>query len=120
MDQWWSAVFDDHYGTVKPENLISLSPTAHKMHTQGHFALEPVGLDPDRKRLTLCFWWLKQGQSAEKVAVSDFPGLTAAYDRQGDRIGLLNMHTRQHGQLHRVFIESRVTAVCHSYSVESQ
>lgn len=63
------------------------------MHTQGYFALEPVGLGLDRKKLTLCFWWLKQGQLVEEVSVSGIPDLTGTYDPQGDCLGLLNMHT---------------------------
>ena len=93
VNQWCRAVFGNNDGTEKPKNLITLSPNAHKMHTRGYFALEPVELDSDRKKLTLCFWWLKQGQSAEEVSVRDVPDLTATYDPQGDRLGLLNMHT---------------------------
>jgi len=42
-------------------NLISLSPNAHDMWNRGHFALKPLKLSRDQKKLTVQFFWQVPG-----------------------------------------------------------
>lgn len=93
VDKWWTVVFRRSEGVGKPENHITLSPSVHQMHSQGHFAFEPIGLDSERKKLVLQFWWLKAKQSSERVTLSDLPQLSTIYNPREDRFGLHNVCT---------------------------
>ncbi|KAF7182002.1 hypothetical protein CNMCM7691_001390 [Aspergillus felis] len=45
VNEWCKAVYGDVAGTEKLQNQILLSPNAHKLHTAGWFALEPIDED---------------------------------------------------------------------------
>lgn len=79
----------------KPENLITLSLSVHQMHSQGHFAFEPIGLDPDWKHIVLRSWWLETKQSSDRVTLSELPQLSTMYNPREDRLGLHNACTDQ-------------------------
>src|SRR4051794_37310728 len=48
-------------GVERCFNLISLSPNAHDMWNRGLFALKPLELSPDRKKLIVQFFWQVPG-----------------------------------------------------------
>lgn len=82
-------------GVGKPGNFITLSPSVHQMHSQGHFAFEPIGRDSDWKNLVFWSWWLKTKQSSERVTLSELPQLSFMYSPREDRLGLHNACTDQ-------------------------
>jgi hypothetical protein len=62
--RWKKIVFPDPSnpatGVESCVNLICLSPDAHSMWNKGIFALKPLGLSPDKKELTIQFFWQPQ------------------------------------------------------------
>lgn len=61
VNEWCKAIYRDVSGTENLQNQILLSPNAHKLHTAGWFALEPIDEDKVHgKWLKLRFWWLKR------------------------------------------------------------
>jgi hypothetical protein len=79
VDAWRAA--SSHPGAVRScSNLVCLSPDAHASWAAAHFALKPIAVSDDRKRLdvTLC-WLAKQPagvRDADRVpaAVHEEPG----------------------------------------------
>jgi hypothetical protein len=65
IDKWKNTIFPDSQnpgiGVERCFNLISLSPSAHDMWNKGLFALKPLKLSPDRKTLTVQFFWQVPG-----------------------------------------------------------
>ena len=63
--KWKHTIFSDpenpSVGTEGCFNLISLTPTAHDMWSRGEFALKPLKLSRDRKKLTVQFFWQVPG-----------------------------------------------------------
>jgi HNH endonuclease len=63
--KWRNTIFSDAENpSVSVEgcfNLISLSPNAHEMWNRGLFALKPLKLSRDRKKLTVQFFWQTPG-----------------------------------------------------------
>jgi len=66
IDKWKNTIFSDpenpDIGVERCFNLISLSLAAHDMWNRGLFALKPLELSPDRKELTVQFFWQVQGK----------------------------------------------------------
>jgi HNH endonuclease len=60
VEKWRSSQNPD-IGVEGCVNLISLSPNAHDMWNRGLFALKPLELSPDRKKLTVQFFWQVPG-----------------------------------------------------------
>src|SRR4051812_45719859 len=67
VEKWRNTIFpnsqnpDVGVGVERCFNLISLSPNAHDMWNRGLFALKPLELSPDRKELTVQFFWQVPG-----------------------------------------------------------
>jgi len=63
--KWKHTIFSDpenpSVGTEGCFNLISLTPTAHDMWSRGLFALKPLKLSRDKKKLTVQFFWQVPG-----------------------------------------------------------
>ena len=63
--KWKRTIFQDPenpaVGVEGCFNLISLSPDAHDLWNQGLFALKPLKLSRDQKKLTVQFFWQVQG-----------------------------------------------------------
>ncbi|KIW99820.1 uncharacterized protein Z518_10748 [Rhinocladiella mackenziei CBS 650.93] len=66
VNKWKNTVFPDsenpEIGIEPCFNLISLSPDAHDMWNRGVFALKPLNLSHDRKKLTVQFFWHVPGK----------------------------------------------------------
>jgi hypothetical protein len=65
VDKWHKTIFPDSQnpdvGVERYFNLISLSPNAHDMWNRGVFALKPLNLSRNRKKLTVQFFWQVPG-----------------------------------------------------------
>ena len=61
INNWRRTIFPDpqnpHTGIKSCFNLISLCPNAHSFWSRGLFALKPLELSGDRKRLDIQFFW---------------------------------------------------------------
>jgi hypothetical protein len=57
VNKWKNTIFPDGVGVESCFNLISLSSIAHEMWNKGLFALKPLELSHNRKRLTVQFFW---------------------------------------------------------------
>jgi hypothetical protein len=65
VKKWRNAIFQDSenpdIGVERCFSLISLSPDAHDMWNRGVFALKPLKLSRDHKKLTVQFFWQVPG-----------------------------------------------------------
>jgi hypothetical protein len=65
IEKWRTAIFSDSQNpdivVERCFNLISLDPTTHAMWTKGLFALKPLKLSRDHKKLTVQFFWQVPG-----------------------------------------------------------
>ncbi|KAL2833594.1 hypothetical protein BJY01DRAFT_225020 [Aspergillus pseudoustus] len=59
IKKWGSAILGPKRTEVV-QNLLSLAPTVHALWGQARFALKPLDLSPDRRRLSVQFYWLDQ------------------------------------------------------------
>jgi hypothetical protein len=87
VEKWRCTIFPDSQnpdvGVENCFNLISLTPTAHDMWNKGMFALKPLKLSRNQKKLTVQFFWQVRGN----------------YER-GSRIDLLTEPTSSEGLNH--------------------
>lgn len=92
VDKWRNKIFPDprhpDTGVDSCFNLISLTPTAHAYWNDGRFALKPLSLSNDEKKLTIQFFWqpqydhklqdrvdlLKEPLSSESLNVAEIDG----------------------------------------------
>ncbi|RDH26261.1 hypothetical protein BDQ94DRAFT_32908 [Aspergillus welwitschiae] len=95
VKKWKDAVFSGEMGTEEPENMMLLNPLAHRLHTKGLFALEPVSMSDDQTRLTLRIWWLKQQQPNKAITLGNIPDLPGDYNPEGAGICLYNSIRQQ-------------------------
>lgn len=86
IDGWRDAIL--RHGTETPENLMCLSPTLHRCHANGRFALQPIKMSEDEKQLTLRFYWLPRK--------STLPATNSIQDRPhiADNIAELPRHLK--------------------------
>ncbi len=69
---WKAKIFRDSrtpYGTETVENMLTLTATLHRFHSQGAFALRPVRMSEDKTRLELEFHWLARQQRELRTRV---------------------------------------------------
>jgi hypothetical protein len=78
VDNWYRAIFSG--GTEVCQNLICLSPTAHAYWGKGYFALKPISLTVDNKRLNLQIYWLSRNVYVPRVGLQNPPSLPAHLD----------------------------------------
>ncbi|KAL9113725.1 MAG: hypothetical protein Q9227_002170 [Pyrenula ochraceoflavens] len=73
------------------ENLICLSPNAHMYWTKACFALKPLKISDDHKRLDIQFFWLPTNRYERAKAIMDQPALLASStDRGPNSVKLFN------------------------------
>ena len=69
IQNWRNAIFPDqnnpNKGVETCYNLICLSPDAHAGWTRAYFALKPIQLSEDKKRLDVEFHWLPKYNRSE-------------------------------------------------------
>ena len=66
IQEWRNVLYSDQNdpdkGVETCRNLICLSPDAHAYWTKAYFALQPIKLSDDKKRLDVIFHWMPQGK----------------------------------------------------------
>jgi len=90
VDAWYNAIFPR--GTEACHNLMCLTRSAHKYWRDALFALKPIGLSDDRKRLDMQFFWLAKGNHSE-VGILQRPALPVDLDQGPNITKLYNVLT---------------------------
>ena len=75
MKAWHEAIFPKGRYIEVCYNLMCLSRNAHRYRGKGYYALKPISLSPDKKCLTVKFFWLRKGPCASFVNLCDTPSL---------------------------------------------
>jgi hypothetical protein len=86
IQEWRNALFPDQNnpdkGVETCRNLICLSPDAHAYWTKAYFALQPIKLSDDQKRLDVKFHWMPRGRKYLPVDILDPPPLLEGLDNE--------------------------------------
>ncbi|KAF2184436.1 hypothetical protein K469DRAFT_688896 [Zopfia rhizophila CBS 207.26] len=90
VDAWYNAIFP--LGTEVCQNLICLAPHAHKYWEKAYFALKPIRISEDKKRLDIQFFWLSSNPYVPRVNILQVPSLSAL-DRGPNLARLFNHET---------------------------
>jgi hypothetical protein len=81
IKSWRDEIFEENgTGIETCVNLITLSPTVHAAWQQALFALKPLELSNDKKRLTLQFFWLPKNNITNDVDVLRRPDPMASLE----------------------------------------
>jgi len=91
VDAWYNAILSK--GTEACHNLMCLAPSAHKYWEKAHFALKPIRLSDDNKRLDVQFFWLVKGNHTPVVSILQHPSLSVDLRRGPNRTVLVNADT---------------------------
>jgi len=75
VDAWYNAIFP--LGTEVCQNLICLCPNAHAYWGRAYFALKPIRISDDKKRLDIQFFWLSSNPYVPRVNILQVPSLSA-------------------------------------------
>jgi hypothetical protein len=98
IQEWRNALFLDlnnpDKGVETCRNLICLSPDAHAYWTKGYFALQPIKLSDDQKRLDVKFHWMPRGREYLPVHILDPPPSLEGLESGSDAM-LLHFPTKQ-------------------------
>lgn len=93
VDSWKRAVLGKK-GTESPQNMITLSPTVHKLWSGCYFAFKPISLSRNRRKLVMEFHWLRPRPKATKghhmVDALTPPESVAEHDTPGEDIRLVH------------------------------
>ncbi|KAF2177893.1 hypothetical protein K469DRAFT_754850 [Zopfia rhizophila CBS 207.26] len=91
VDAWYDAIFP--IGTEVCQNLVCLAPHAHVYWERAYFALKPIRMSDDKKRLDIQFFWLSVNPRVTGVNVSQVPLLPANLDQGPNLVKLFNNET---------------------------
>ena len=82
---WEKPIFPDGLekrGLETPKNLITLSPTVHRLWNKGVFALKPISISEDNTTLTIRFFWqTKQHLNMPTINLTTIPSSTSDLDQ---------------------------------------
>ncbi|KAF2191183.1 hypothetical protein K469DRAFT_720172, partial [Zopfia rhizophila CBS 207.26] len=90
-DAWYNAIFP--FGTEVCQNLVCLCPNAHAYWGKAYFALKPIRMSDDKKRLDVQFFWLSLNPHVPEVNVLQVPSLPANLDQGPNLAKLFNHET---------------------------
>jgi hypothetical protein len=62
IERWEKAIFGDDRRTETLANLMCLGPMTHGVWGKCRFAIKPIELSDDKKKLTVQFFWLAEGK----------------------------------------------------------
>ena len=91
VEAWYGAIFPQ--GPNVCQNLICLSPDAHAYWERAYFALKPIRLSEDKKRLDVQFFWLSSNPRVSSVHTADVPSLPANLDHGPGLTKLFDIET---------------------------
>ena len=92
IDAWYNAIFSNSTRTEICQNLVCLTPSAHAYWERAYFALKPVKLSEDKKRLDIQFYWLPATPPGTRVDIIRVPSISAS-DRGRNLTRLFNNET---------------------------
>jgi hypothetical protein len=90
INKWRSTVFPDpenpNTGVESCFNLLSLCPNAHNFWSRGLFALKPLELSSDRKKLEIKIFWQPEvkAEADERVSLLTEPASSRGLTSSGD------------------------------------
>jgi hypothetical protein len=90
VDAWYNAIFSNPTKTEICQNLICLCPNAHAYWERAYFALKPIRISDDKKRLDTQFFWLSSNPHVPEVNTIQVPLLSAP--DQGPNLAKLFNH----------------------------
>ncbi|OCK73514.1 hypothetical protein K432DRAFT_266146, partial [Lepidopterella palustris CBS 459.81] len=91
IDSWYNSI--SSFGTEFCHNLISLAPHAHAYWTRAYFALKPISLSEDKKRLDVQFFWLPPRSRTPGVDILQVPSLPENLDQGPNCTALHSLQT---------------------------
>jgi hypothetical protein len=74
---WFHAVFSTPARTEVCQNLLCLCPNAHAYWERAYFALKPIRISDDKKRLDVQFFWLSLNPHVPRIDILQAPSLSA-------------------------------------------
>ena len=92
VDDWYNAIFSNLTSTEICQNLLCLCPNAHAYWERAYFALKPIEISDDEKRLDVLFFWLSSNPRVPRVNILQAPSSPAS-DHGPDSIRLFNNDT---------------------------
>jgi hypothetical protein len=99
IQEWRNVVFPDQDNPNKGAetccNLVCLSPDAHAYWTKAYFALQPIELSDDKKRLDVKLYWMPRREYFSSVDILTPPPSLEGLDG-GPDIKLFHFPTGQH------------------------
>jgi hypothetical protein len=75
VEAWYNAIFPTCSEVC--QNLICLAPHVHAYWERAYFALKPIRISDDKKRLVIQFFWLSSASRISRVNIPDAPLLSA-------------------------------------------
>jgi hypothetical protein len=93
IETWKSAIFPS--GTEVVSNLMCLCPNAHQYQGCACFALKPLELTPDMRRLKVKFVWLPRYPNSSLVDVLDCPSIPSGVGHGPKNVKMWNVETFQ-------------------------
>jgi hypothetical protein len=74
---------------------MCLAPDAHRYWEKAHFALKPIRLSDDMKRLDIQFFWLAKGNRTSEVRILQRPPIPVDLDQGPNVTKLFNVLTEK-------------------------
>jgi hypothetical protein len=79
VDAWYDAIFSNPAAKTEVcQNLMCLAPHAHAYWERAYFALKPIRISDDKKRLDIQFFWLPANPYVPGVNILQVPSLSAS------------------------------------------
>jgi hypothetical protein len=95
IDAWYNAIFSNPAKTEICQNLICLAPHAHAYWERAYFALKPIRISDDKKRLDIQFFWLSSNPHVLGVNILQAPSLTVDSDQGPNFTMLFNLNSEK-------------------------
>jgi len=93
VESWYNAIFHTAARTEVCENLICLGLNPHRYWGKAYFALKPIGLSDDKKRLDLQFFWLSKSDKPYQVDILRRHSFSANLDQGPNLARIINHET---------------------------
>ena len=84
VNLWMKDTFKDEQPYESCKNLITLSPDVHSAWQKALFALKPISISPDEKRLDIQLFWMPRYQHPRLIDPRRAPELMASLNSTGE------------------------------------